>query len=146
MVNEPREPVLIKEGLFTYPGLPGETPRLLGSRCSACQAYFFPKRYLCPHCHENDTMEEAPLSHRGNLYTYCIVRIAPEGFAAPYALGYVDLPEEPRVFAPITGIDPSGLQIGMELELTIEPVRKDPAGYDILGYKFRPITGKDTDA
>jgi len=77
MVDDPKESVLLKEGLFTYPALPGEAPRLLGSRCSACQAYFFPKRYLCPHCHKDGTMEEIRLSNKGTLYTYCIVQVAP---------------------------------------------------------------------
>ncbi|OGW17550.1 MAG: hypothetical protein A3G93_03010 [Nitrospinae bacterium RIFCSPLOWO2_12_FULL_45_22] len=130
---------MLKEGLFTYPALPGEAPRLLGSRCSACQAYFFPKRYLCPHCHKDGTMEEIRLSNKGTLYTYCIVQVAPEGFTAPYVLGYVDLPEGPRVYALITGIEPSALRIGMELELVIEPIRQDPEGRNILGYKFCPI-------
>lgn len=141
MVEEPEQSILIKEGLFTYPGSPGEGPRLLGNRCSGCQAYFFPKRYLCAKCHKNGTMEEVRLSNQGKLYTYCIVRVAPEGFTAPYALGYVDLPEGPRIFSAITGIELSDLQIGMELELVIEPVRKDLEGHDILGYKFRPTGG-----
>lgn len=141
MVDAPGGAVLIREGLFTYPGISEEGPRLLGSRCSACQAYFFPKRYLCPHCHKDGTMEEIRLSNKGKLYTFCVVQVAPEGFTAPYVLGYVDLPEGPRIFAPIsiTGSDPCALRIGMDLELVIEPIKQDPQGLEILGYKFRPV-------
>jgi uncharacterized protein len=142
MVDEPKGTVLVKEGLFTYPGLPGDGPRLLGSRCSSCQVYFFPQRYICAHCHSGETMEKVQLSSQGKLYTYCIAQVAPEGFTAPYVLGYVDIPEGPRIFAPITGIDPSSLRIGMDLELVIEPIRQDPEGHNILGYKFHPAQGR----
>jgi uncharacterized OB-fold protein len=139
MVEGKKDTVFLKEGLFTYPGVPGEGPKLIGGRCRDCQAYFFPKRYLCPHCHKEGTIEEVELSSRGKLYTYCVVRVAPEGFTAPYVLGYVDLPEGVRIFTPITDVDPSALQIGMELELVIAPLRQDTEGNDIVGYKFRPV-------
>jgi len=135
---EDRGEVLLKEGLFSYPVDPDRGPQLLGGRCTNCRRYFFPRRFLCPHCHQKDSVEEVALSKWGRLYSYCVVRVAPEGFTAPYILGYVDLPEGIRIFSPITGIDPSQLQIGMELELTIEPLREDPEGHPILGYKFRP--------
>jgi len=135
------EDKVIKEGLFKLPASPSERGCLIGSKCSSCGLVSFPKCVICPACFRDDTMEEIPLSSRGKLYTYCITQRAPEGFEAPYVMGYIDLPEKVRVFSLITGCAPSegSLKLGMDMELVIERIRKDEAGNDLIGYKFKPV-------
>ena len=67
--------------------------------------------------------------------------MAPEGFEAPYITGKTDLPEKVRIFSVITGCEPreDALEIGMEMEMVFEPLRKDKDGNDLIGYKFRPL-------
>ena len=84
-------------------------------------------------------MEETPLSTRGTLYTYCVVNIPPEGFSEPYALGYVDLPEGVRIFAPLATEDFGKLKIGLEMELVIEELCRDAAGRPNVCYKFKAV-------
>jgi len=127
------------EGLFTIPSSPSENSHLVGSKCKFCQGVLFPKGFICPNCYKEDGLEEVALSRKGKLYTYCIVRVAPLGFTAPYAIGYVDLPERLRIFSMLTECDPKKLKIGMDVELVIEKIREDEEGRDLIGYKFKPI-------
>ena len=88
----------IREGLFKVPSESGEKPYLFGSRCKVCAQMSFPPRKVCSKCFSEE-MESIPLSSRGKLYTYTIIGYPPPGLAAPYAIGYVDLPEGVRVFS-----------------------------------------------
>jgi len=129
------------EGIIKCPSRVGEPPRLLGNRCSSCGRVFFPKRTLCPNCFTDDTLTEVELSSKGTIYTYTIVHYpSPAGIEAPYAYGYVDLPENNiRVFSLFTESDPKKLEIGMDVGLVIEKIRIDKDGTEILGYKFKPV-------
>jgi len=130
----------VRENLFSFPSLPGNKPHLIGSRCKNCGEYFFPFRGFCPRCFKEGGMESVPLSSRGILYTFGVVERAPLGFTAPYAVGYVDLPEGIRIYSLLTGIELKGLRIGMEMELVVDVIREDQAGNEIIGYKFRPVS------
>ncbi|MBI2876281.1 MAG: Zn-ribbon domain-containing OB-fold protein [Candidatus Tectomicrobia bacterium] len=127
----------VREGLFHLPTGPEDRPYLIGSRCRACGRSFFPRRSLCPSCQTEEALEEVPLSTEGVLYSYCVIYTPPEGFEAPYALGYVDLPEDLRIFAPLAADDLSTLKIGMPMELVVEKLCQDEAGNPIVSYKFR---------
>jgi len=135
-IQERVDPIL--KGLFTIPN-PPEKPKLIGNRCRECGEYYFPKRILCPNCHKDGTLEEAYLGPQGKLYTYCIVKVAPMGFDAPYGLGYVDLPEGVRIYSMICANDLEKLGIGMDMELVIDRLRDEENGHPIYGYKFKPL-------
>lgn len=132
---------LIMEGIIKCPSRTFEPPRLLGNKCRSCGTVFFPRRAICPNCFTNDTLTEVELSSKGKIYTYTIVHFpSPAGIEAPYAYGYVDLPENNiRVFSLFTESDPKKLEIGMNVELVIERVRTDKNGTEIVGYKFKPV-------
>lgn len=128
----------IREGLFVLPSNSEERPYLLGSRCKKCGQVSFPPRGVCSKCF-HDEFDPIPLSTEGKLYTYSIIRYPPPGLTAPYAVGYVDLPEGVRVFSILTGWDEGSLKVGMDLELVIDKFKEGDAGKPILTYKFRPI-------
>ncbi|HLE80780.1 MAG TPA: Zn-ribbon domain-containing OB-fold protein [Dehalococcoidia bacterium] len=109
---------------------------LAGCRCPTCGRTYFPKKRVCAQCFVIDRMEEVALSRQGRLYSFTIIEAGPAGFQVPYAVGYVDLPEGLRVFSPLEG-DPEALEIGMELAMSIGPIKKQN-GVDVIGYKFRP--------
>lgn len=110
---------------------------LAGSRCRTCGRSYFPQKRVCPNCFKIDQMDPVALSRRGKLYSFTIVEAAPPGFTAPYAVGYVDLPEGVRIFSPLNG-DNDTLRIGMDLELTIGPIKEED-GVTIIGQKFSPV-------
>ena len=54
-------------------------------------------------------------------------------------MGYVDLPEGPRIFSQFTRGSEKELKIGMEMELVVEKLKTDKEGNEIYNYKFRPV-------
>jgi len=133
---------LVEEGLFEYPLAEGQTPTLLANRCTNCGKTFFPKRPLCPYCFDKGEMEEIKLDRRGAIYACTVIhRNSPTGIIAPYAYGYVDIPvNKVRVFGLFTGGDPLSFAPGQEVELVVEPIKIDPQGKQIIGYKFKPVS------
>ena len=136
-----KKPVI--EGAFYLPTSPEEKPYLKGSRCSNCGYVAFPPMVVCPICIRDNTMEEVPLGSKGRLDSFAVLRQAPPGFVAPYMVGIVQLPDGPELFCLITGceIKDDALVIGQEMELVIDRIREDDEGNEIIGWKFKPVTG-----
>jgi len=114
-------------------GTPSQ-PVLVGSECATCGTVSFPRQAACPRCTSTDVTEKR-LARRGTLWSWTIQRFrpksppytGPEEFE-PYGVGYIELPGEVRVEARLT--ETSGLQIGMEMELTMIPEAT---------FAFRPV-------
>lgn len=109
---------------------------LLGSRCRACGAHFFPVRQACARCLGTD-LETKRLSSRGTLYTYTVIHQSTPDFEVPYMLGYVDLPEGVRVMGQMIGHE-LDLPLGTPMELEVVPFGTDEGGAMLLGYRFVP--------
>ncbi len=133
----------VGEGLFVRPQSASEEPHLLGSRCTSCGEATFPKQRRCAHC-SSDQIEEIALSPRGKLYSFTNVNYpVPDGYRGPipYGVGMVELPEGVRVMAPLTEHDPAKLAAGMDMALVIEKLFTDEDGTEVIGFKFKPISG-----
>ncbi len=76
------------------------------------------------------------LSPVGTLYSFSEIHIAPKGFATPYVVGYVDLPEGVRLFGQIEG-RAAELRLGQPVAVTLGPVRTAESGGVVVSYKFR---------
>lgn len=84
------------------------TRALRGSRCADCGTTAYPRADRCPRC--GARAEPAELSGEGTLWTWTVQRYAPKsppyvpppGGFAPFAIGYVELPEGLRVEAVLT--------------------------------------------
>jgi uncharacterized OB-fold protein len=138
--------VPIAEDLFTWPS---DEPRLIGSRCAACETVTFPAQSGCPRC-GSDAMERHLLGRRGTLWTFTTQGFLPkEPYTGPetdetfagYGLGYVELPGEVIVESRLTERDPTRLSIGAPMELVIVPFRREPDGTDVLTFAFAPVAG-----
>jgi len=148
-VSAPKRDVPAIEGWFTT----GPEPQLLGTRCTACGSYFFPKeRTSCknPHC-QATTLEEVALSRRGTLWSYTSAGYPPpppfiparEPFE-PFAIAVVELEKERlcilgMVPAPIRCAD---LRVGMTMELVLDALHED-AEQRYLTWKWRPVPGTE---
>ena len=140
------EQVPIQEGLFTWPA---ESPQLIASKCGACAEITFPRQDSCPACAGRE-VEDVLLSQRGTLWTFTVQHFPPpvpfigptdrESFEA-FGVGYVELPEGIRVEGRLTENDPERLEIGMEMELSIEKFVEDDQGRDVMTFAWRPLTG-----
>ena len=79
-----------------------------------------------------------PLSRKGTLYSYADIYIGQPGMQPPYIIGYVDLPENIRIFAMLEG-KVETFKCGEEVELTVGPIRMNQDGLPITSYKFKKV-------
>src|SRR3954452_763170 len=121
------EQVPVAEGLFTWPS---DEPRLIGSRCAACNTATFPKQASCPKCTGRDVEDEL-LPAEGTLWTWTVQGFRPKSPYArpeafePYRVGYVELPGATMVEGRLTESDPERLSIGDRMRLVVVPFRTD---------------------
>jgi uncharacterized OB-fold protein len=111
---------------------------LIGTKCKSCGMSFFPPKQICIRCHHED-VEEFELSKNGKLFTYTKVFIPSKHFNPPYVIGYIDLPEGIRIFSQVQDWEKCDLELGMEMEMTIDTLWESHDGTKIIGYKFRPV-------
>jgi len=143
-VSDQRKRVPAVEGWFVADG---ERPHLVGSRCTACKTYFFPREsFACrnPAC-QGSALEDVPLSRTGTLWSYTnncyqppAPYMSPDPFV-PYVIAAVELPVEKMVVLGqvVSGVDLKSLAVGMTMELVSETLySKDDTDY--LVWKWKP--------
>jgi uncharacterized OB-fold protein len=137
------ENVPIREGLLSAPLDNLEKVQLLGSKCRACGEVAFGVASSCQNCAGSD-MELIPLSKKGTLWTYTVIRNRPPGDYkgpdpfVPFAEGLVELPEGIRVLSPLGG-NVEKVKIGMDLTLKIYTLYKNKEGQNVIAFRFDPI-------
>ncbi|MFL6239866.1 MAG: Zn-ribbon domain-containing OB-fold protein [Actinomycetes bacterium] len=115
---------------FVHDDLFTAEPRLLGSHCSDCDGYHFPRHETCPYC-SSDSVRAVELSPTGSLWSWTAVTAAPPGYEGdvPFGFGVVELPEGVRVITRLTESDPHKLQLGQEMRLVLAPLHDDVVTY-----------------
>ena len=95
---------------------------LVASKCADCGQVVFPGKVVCPKCLSYEKHEKMLIGNIGKINNFTVAHIAPAGFSAPYIMGFVDLPEGPRVFSLIEGgIEVAEtMNIGDEVYLSVE--------------------------
>ncbi|MEU3281052.1 Zn-ribbon domain-containing OB-fold protein [Streptomyces antibioticus] len=139
-------------GWFTEGEDGGGGFRLLGTRCSACGAVFFPREDAScrnPDCGAGD-LEEVPLSRRGRIWSYTDSRYRPPSPYVtnpelpwePYALIAVELQAERIVVLgqAVPGVTVADLAVGMEVEVVPGVLYEDPGdtGTTWTTWQWRP--------
>ena len=131
-------------GWFTL----GEKPHLIGTRCTSCGTYYFPKQSnFCknPDCN-GEEFTEVELSRTGKLWSFTNASykppepyIASEPFV-PYAIAAVELEAEKMVVLGqvVTGVGVADLKAGMNMELALEPLLTADGG-EVLTWKWKPV-------
>jgi uncharacterized OB-fold protein len=114
---------------------------LSGTQCDQCGQVFFPSRRNCPHCLDNRSIKQIPLSDEGVLQTFVVASMAPPGYSVPHAQGYIDLSEKgPRIFSLLTDYaESSNLKVGCRMSLKVVRLGRDRENRVIVGYRFRPL-------
>ncbi len=84
-------------------------------------------------------MAEVRLSRRGKLYSYSVIHVSSPGFKAPYAVGYVDLPEGPRVFGHLDSWQSGSIALDSPVEIYAGPIGKNREGEELVSVRFRPL-------
>ncbi len=126
--------VLFREGIFVSKD---STVFLKGAQCKSCKHLYFPQVASCINCFCGD-FDEIVLSRKGKLYTYTVSHMPVHYFDPPHAMGYIELPEGIRIFAPLTEWEEKQLEVGMEMELVVGKLWENNEN-EIVGYKFKPV-------
>jgi uncharacterized OB-fold protein len=133
-------PVL--EGWFT---LDADKPHLIGSRCTVCGTFYFPRqKNFCrnPDC-ASETFEDVQLSRTGKLWSFTNAAYQPpepypqvETFT-PFSIAAVELEKEKMIVLGqvIAGVGVDSLKAGMNMELRLEPMADGK-----LTWKWAPAT------
>ena len=113
------QPVLDDENRFFWTS--GEDGRLRFLRCQSCGYYLHPPLPRCPSCGSRSVEPEA-VSGRGVVWSYTVNHHSWDGGTEPYAIGLVELAEQPglRLTTNIVGIDPDDVRIGLPVEVVFE--------------------------
>lgn len=141
----------IAENLFTWPA---DQPELIGGRRRGTGEIVFPFSGA-----PGD--ERIHLKREGFLWSWTVQRFPPkrppyrgpvalESFT-PFAVGYVELPQQVRVESRLVDCEPQELRIGMPMELAIVPLGSpalgsEPGGSDVMIFAFRPLRRPSRDA
>lgn len=112
-------------------------PQLIGSECRQCGHRLFPTAAVCPNCISED-MKPLPLSREGKVYSFTVLRQAPQGFESPSIIAYIDLPEGVRVFTHLDML-PHEPKCDMPVKLKVVEPKTDKVGRKVLQFKFAPI-------
>jgi len=122
-------------------------PRLLGSRCTSCGSYFFPKEsFYCknPNC-QGSEFEEVPLSRTGKLWSFtnnCYKPpppyVSPDPFV-PYTIAAVELSAEKIVVLGqvVPGVSVGDLKAGMDMEMVVDKLFEDEENEYVV-WKWKP--------
>jgi len=132
------------EGWFT---MDPDRPALLGSKCAACAAIFFPRETsFCrnPSCQSRE-FSEIELSRTGTIWSFTDNRYQPpapyissDPFV-PYTIAAVELAAEQMVVLGQVepGVDFADLHAGMVVELVLGPLYEDDE-HEYLVWRWRP--------
>jgi uncharacterized OB-fold protein len=131
------------EGWFTL----GDPPALLGSQCTECGTYAFPRQTgFCrnPACAGTE-LTEVQLSRRGRIWSFTDARYQPPApyVAAdpyvPFCLAAVELAEEKMVVMGqvVPGVTPEDLRVGMEVDLVVDTLYTDD-DHEYVVWKWSP--------
>ena len=132
------------EGWFTL----GESPALLGSRCTSCGNYAFPKEtYFCrnPGCQGRE-FTETELSRTGTVWSYTNAGYQPpEPYVAadpyvPFAIAAVELAAEQMVVMGqvVPGVGVQELHVGDEVEVAVGTLFSDDE-HDYQIWRWQPV-------
>lgn len=117
-----------------------ENARIMGSRCRQCQLTYVPPKMYCERCFE-DLKEWLEVGTKGQIHTFTIAHIGLDGIALkePQILALIALDgAHGGLVHRIGGIDPSEVQIGMEVEAVFK-ARNRRKGSILDIRHFRPL-------
>ncbi len=99
--------------------------RIEASKCSVCGRVVVPPRPICPYCGPAaEEMVSTELEPSGEIVTYTVLEMPPEGFESPVVLGLVALEAGASVLCMGCSKDKDSLHIGMKVEVFEDDTRR----------------------
>ena len=119
-----------------------ERYRLMGSHCSNCKEYFFPKRLVCPNCRRKGKLVSVEMPRVGKIVSFTEVFVGPSGFEAetPYFLAIIELTNKVKILAQIVDSENEKVKIGASVKKVFRKIADhDSEGAISYGYKFKVV-------
>ena len=123
--------------------------KLMGSKCTDCQAIYVPPRALCVQC-RSSSMQWQPMRGTGKLVAFTCIAIGPPAMIRrgydrdhPYCSGVIELEQGARVVARIEEVDarnPNSIRIGMPLEVDFLQEESGEHLKTVLAFKPLPMS------
>jgi uncharacterized protein len=110
-------PAVPKEDLLDVERVNLARTALAGGRCRECGAVVYPMPIVCYQC-QSDLLESHDLPRRGVLASFTTIRVSTSR-PVPYSVGYVDLPGDVRLLAPLIV---GGQEFSCDAEVVLEIV------------------------
>ncbi len=86
-------------------------------------------------------MKEVKLTGRGEVHSFTIIRVPPEGFReyVPYIIAIVELEEGAKVLSQVVDCNPKDVKLGMKVSSCFRRIRtENETGLVLYGFKFKP--------
>jgi uncharacterized OB-fold protein len=124
-------------------------PRLIGTKCTKCGSFFFPRetvRCRNPHCGHSE-LADAELSPKGTLWSFTGAEYQPPAPYVPrhdpfkpFAIAAVELAAEKITILGqvVEGVKVVDLKIGQEMELALDTLLEDDETETIV-WKWKPV-------
>ncbi len=131
--------------VFTVPKSTREKPRLIGSVCTECEEYFFPKTGVKATCDNPScprSTKETLLSGRGKLLSATVTRSPAENEERASAV--ILLEEGIKINSHLVGWEGFRdlLVPGTSVELVLQEIEENDEGATVVGYAFKLVTGR----
>ena len=128
-MESPAPPVPVRNPLSAFFWDGAMERRLLIQRCNHCGTYIHLPRPICRRCQSFD-LSPSQVSGRATLYSFTVTHKAFHPYfveRTPYMVASVELVEQPGllVLTNLVGVDESDVRIGMDLQVTFEPLGPD---------------------
>jgi uncharacterized OB-fold protein len=108
--------------------------RLLAGMCLACGQMHLPAVCVCARCGHQDFVKEV-VDTQGVIYSYTVNRVPQNGYVGDYAVGYIDFPDNLRVFGPIRS-DGRSPRIGDTVTVEGAVLKQSVDGQIFRGFRF----------
>lgn len=147
MTEKTKVAALGAEGWFTI----DEEPTLIGSRCTTCGTFTFPRRDgWCPNpaCRGSELVD-TPLSRTGRIWSYTDAQyqppapyICPTDEFEPFAIAAVELENEGLVIVGqlTPGVTVDDVLVGDEVALVVQTLYSDDVN-DYQVWRWQPVKG-----
>ena len=114
--------------------------RLVTSACRKCRRMDWPPRLFCPEC-AADGFDWVDLPPEGTVHAFTVQETGvPAGFQAPLIFAIVKVADL-RIFAPIVGVNPAAVSVGVRVRLKPVRVTDDVKGRSRHLVAFEPAEG-----
>jgi uncharacterized OB-fold protein len=101
--------------------------KLLGLKCNDCAGYTAPPQKVCSQC-GSENMDIVELSKKGEIQTFTVINVVPEGFQPPVTVAVAALKEGPWLMGDIIDINPDDVNmniIGRQVSIGYKEVPGD---------------------